>query len=115
MNRYIKTALLFTAAIASFSAVAQNTNTAYFTEGYMHRYQLNPAYGNDKNFISIPVVGNINGAMRGTIGVENLFYNVDGQTTTFMNPAVDASKFLNGIGHILVWGVNPKPGPVYIP
>ena len=24
-------------------------------------------------------------------------------------------KFLNGIGHILVWGVNPKPGPVYIP
>ena len=97
MNKYIKTALLFAATVTSFGAVAQNTNSAYFTEGYTHRYQLNPAYGNDKNFISIPVVGNANAAMRGTIGVENLFYNVDGQTTTFMNPAVDATTFLNGI------------------
>ncbi|MBR5331696.1 MAG: hypothetical protein IKV32_00140 [Muribaculaceae bacterium] len=97
MNKYIKVALLSTAAIMSLSAVAQNTNSAYFTEGYTHRYQLNPVYGNDKNFISIPIVGNANTAMRGTIGIENLFYNVDGQTTTFMNPAVDASTFLNGI------------------
>lgn len=108
MNRYIKTALFFTAAIASFSAVAQNTNSAYFTEGYTHRYELNPAYGNDKNFISIPVVGNVNGAMRGTIGVENLFYNVDGQTTTFMNPAVDAATFLNGIDDMSRLGAEMK-------
>ena len=107
MNRYIKTALLFTAAIASFSAVAQNTNSAYFTEGYTHRYQLNPAFGNEKNYISIPVVGNINAAMRGTIGLENIFYNVDGQTTTFLNPAVDASV-LNDINDMSRLGGDMK-------
>ena len=96
MNKYIKTAILSATAVLSFGAVAQNTNSAYFTEGYTHRYELNPAFGNEKNYISIPVVGNFNAAMRGTIGLENIFYNVDGQTTTFLNPAVDAS-FLNDI------------------
>lgn len=96
MNKYIKTAILSAAAAISFGAVAQNTNSAYFTEGYNYRYQLNPAFANEKNFISIPVAGNVNAAMRGTIGLEDIFYNVDGTTTTFMNPAVDAS-FLNNI------------------
>ena len=96
MNKYIKTAIISATAVLSFGAVAQNTNSAYFTEGYTHRYQLNPAFGNDKNFISIPVIGNMNIATHGTIGLDDIFYNVDGQTTTFLNPAVDAS-FLNNI------------------
>lgn len=99
MNKYIKTAILSATAVLSFGAVAQNTNSAYFTEGYAHRYQLNPAFANEKNFISIPVVGNVNAAMRGTIGLDNIFYNVDGKTTTFLNPAVDAS-FLNDINDV---------------
>lgn len=96
MNKYIKTTIFAAAAVLSFGAVAQNTNSAYFTEGYTYRHQLNPAFGNDKNFISIPAIGNMNVAMHGTIGIEDIFYNVDGKTTTFMNPAVDAS-FLNNI------------------
>ena len=99
MNKYIKTAILSATAVLSFGAVAQNTNSAYFIEGYTHRHELNPAFGNEKNYISIPAVGNINAAMRGTIGLENIFYNVDGQTTTFLNPAVDAS-FLNDINDL---------------
>ncbi|MBQ7854299.1 MAG: hypothetical protein IJ352_04655 [Muribaculaceae bacterium] len=99
MNKYIKTAIILATAVLSFGAVAQNTNSAYFTEGYTHRYQLNPAFDNEKNFISIPGVGNINVATHGTIGLDNIFYNVDGKTTTFMNPAVDAS-FLNDINDV---------------
>lgn len=99
MNKYIKTAIISATAVLSFGAVAQNTNSAYFTEGYNHRYQLNPAFDNEKNFISIPGVGNINVATHGTIGLDNIFYNVDGKTTTFMNPAVDAS-FLNDINDV---------------
>ncbi len=99
MNKYIKTAIISATAVLSFGAVAQNTNSAYFTEGYTHRYQLNPAFDNEKNFISIPGVGNINVATHGTIGLDNIFYNVDGKTTTFMNPAVDAS-FLNDINEV---------------
>ncbi len=99
MNKYFKTAILSATAVLSLGAVAQNTNSAYFTEGYTHRYQLNPAFANDKNFISIPAVGNVNAAMCGTIGLDNIFYNVDGKTTTFLNPAVDAS-FLNDINDV---------------
>lgn len=99
MNKYIKTAIISATAVLSFGAVAQNTNSAYFTEGYTHRYQLNPAFDNEKNFISIPGVGNINVATHGTIGLDNIFYNVEGKTTTFMNPAVDAS-FLNDINDV---------------
>ena len=99
MNKYIKTAIISATAVLSFGAVAQNTNSAYFTEGYTHRYQLNPAFENDKNFISIPAIGNVNVATHGTIGLDDIFYNVDGKTTTFLNPAVDAS-FLNNINNV---------------
>lgn len=91
MNKYIKKAIFSAIVVLSFGAVAQNTNSAYFTEGYNYRYQLNPAFANEKNFISIPAVGNVNAAMRGTIGLDEIFYNIDGTTITFMNPAVDAS------------------------
>ena len=107
MNKYIKTTIFAAAAVLSFGAVAQNTNSAYFTEGYTYRHQLNPAFGNDKNFISIPAIGNMNVAMHGTIGVEDIFYNVDGKTTTFLNPAVDAS-FLNNIDDISRLGTDVK-------
>ncbi len=99
MNKYIKTAILSATVVLSFGAVAQNTNSAYFTEGYTHRYQLNPAFANEKNFVAIPAIGNANAAMRGTIGLDNIFYNVNGKTTMFMNPAVDAS-FLNDINDV---------------
>ena len=45
MNKYIKTAILSATAVLSFGAVAQNTNSAYFIEGYTHRHELNPAFG----------------------------------------------------------------------
>lgn len=99
MNKYIKTSIISAVAVLSFGASAQNTNSAYFTEGYTHRYQLNPAFANERNFIAIPGVGNVNAATRGTIGLDNIFFNVDGRTTTFMNPAVDAS-FLNDINNV---------------
>lgn len=99
MKKYIRTAILSATALISFSAIAQNTNSAYFTEGYTHRYQLNPAFANEHNFISVPGLGNINAAMRGTIGLDDVLYNVNGRTTTFMNPAVDAS-FLDDLDDV---------------
>lgn len=107
MNKYIKSIIISATAVLSFGTVAQNTNSAYFIDGYTHRYELNPAFANEKNFISIPVVGNVNAAMRGTIGLDEIFYNVDGTTTTFMNPAVDAS-FLNNINDVSRLGADLK-------
>ena len=43
--------------ISVFGASAQN-RSAYFTDNYTYRYQLNPAFGNELGFFSMPVLGN---------------------------------------------------------
>ena len=80
------------------TASAQNLNSGYFTDGYLYRYQLNPSFDNDKTFFTIPALGTINLGLQGTVGVENFLYNVNGRTTTFLNPAVDAGSFLDDLG-----------------
>lgn len=87
------------AAVAAAAGVsAQNLNSAYFTDGYLYGYQLNPAFGNEKNFVAIPAIGNMNFGVSGTLHLKNVLYNVNGKTTTFLNPAVDANQFLNDLG-----------------
>lgn len=75
----------------SASAIAQNTNSGYFLDGYTYRYQLNPAYGNDMNFVSVPGIGNINVAMRGNLHLTDVLHSVDGKTVLFTNPGVPNS------------------------
>lgn len=84
-------------ALPSVSAFAQNTNSAYFTDGYLFRHELNPAFGNEKNYISMPALGNVNFALRGNIGLSDMLYNVNGKTATFMHPGVSAGEFLGNI------------------
>lgn len=97
-----------TAAIIAVAAgaSAQNLQSGYFDDNYMYRYQSNPAFANDKNFVAMPALGNLNIGMNGTIGVSHLLYNVDGRTTTFLNPEVDANKFLKGLKDKNRIGVN---------
>lgn len=84
-------------AIAATGAFAQHTNTGYFTDGYMYRHQLNPAFGNGQNYISFPALGNMNFGLRGSLNLEDYIYNINGKTTTFLNPEVDAKEFLGNI------------------
>lgn len=84
-------------ALPSVAAFAQNTNSAYFTDGYLFRHEMNPAFGNEKNYISVPALGNVNFAMRGNIGLSDILYNVNGKTATFMHPGVSAGEFLGNI------------------
>lgn len=95
----IKSLALSLVVLASGSAVAQNTNSGYFTEGYTYRYQLNPAFaaGDSTGFVSMPGIGNINAAVRGNVGLDNILYNVNGETTTFLNPQVSTAEFLDGL------------------
>ena len=55
------------AAAAALSAGAQNTYTGYFLDNYTYRFQMNPAMGNESNFVSMPVLGNLNIGMHGNI------------------------------------------------
>ena len=92
MKTIIKTMAVATAvASVSLWAGAQNTNSGYFLDNYTYRYQLNPAFGNDSKFVSIPALGGLNFAMRGNLHVSDIFRVVNGRTVLFTNPEVPAS------------------------
>jgi hypothetical protein len=90
----IASAALFCAALPAF---AQHTNTGYFIDGYMYRHEINPAIGNAQNYISLPALGNFNLGLKGSLNLEDYIYNINGKTTTFLNPAVNAGEFLSNI------------------
>ncbi len=82
-------------AVASY---AQNLQSAYFDDNYMYRYQANPAFANEgKGFVAMLGLGNLNVSTNGTIGLNHIFYNVNGETTTLLNPALSANKVLSGM------------------
>lgn len=86
------------------TTMAQQLNSAYYTEDYKYRHEMNPAYGNEQNYVAIPALGNINVGLHGNFGYQdvimpNPMYGVDGndkKMTTFMNPYISASDALDG-------------------
>ena len=97
---------LLTVALATIAtgAMAQSINSAYYTEDYKFRHDLNPAFGNEQNYISIPALGNISVNTHGNFGyqdvvMKNPMYGVENgakKMTTFMNPYISASDALDG-------------------
>lgn len=88
MNTKIKAAIAGLALISFASASAQHTYSGYFLDNYTYRYQMNPAFGNKDGFVSFPVLGNVNIAMRGNLHLTDVLYNVGGKTVLFTNPEV---------------------------
>ncbi|MDE6042600.1 MAG: hypothetical protein K2G07_03530 [Muribaculaceae bacterium] len=101
--RYIACAAVAACAMA---ATAQNTNSAYFLDNYTYRYQLNPAMGNDKGFVAMPGLGNLNVAMRGNLHLRDVIYNVDGRSCLFTNPGVGVAEAMDGFSSKNRLGVN---------
>lgn len=98
----IAAAFTATATIAS----AQASESGYFVDGYSYRYTMNPAFGNDRNFVSIPGIANLNIGMHGNLPLTSVLYNVDGRTTTFLNPGVATSTVLANIKNVNKIGSN---------
>lgn len=96
-SHMLRGALAATLAIAS-TAYAQNTRTGYFNKDYTYGFMLNPAMENDKSFVAVPGLGNLDVSMSGTLHVSDVIYNVNGKTTTFLNPGVSAAEALKNIG-----------------
>lgn len=97
MTNKIRTAAIITMICATAAVTAQNTRSGYFLEDYTYRFQLNPAMDNSKGFIAMPALGNMNVSMNGTLKVSDVIYNVDGKTTTFLNPGVSAQEVMDNI------------------
>lgn len=100
----IRTLIIAAAATAALGATAQEApRTAYFLDGYTYRHELNPAFGNDHNYISIPALGNIGIGAASNVGVNTFLYKTQPgsryELTTFMSPTVDANTFLNKLGN----------------
>lgn len=98
--RLFGTALI--AAVAT-TASAQTLGSAYFTKDYKFRHTLNPAMGNEQNYISMPALGNIHAGFHGDFGVKDVIMdnpmypnNSADRLTTFMNPYISADEALKG-------------------
>ncbi len=83
--------------------MAQGLSSAYYTEDFKFRHDMNPAFGNDQNYVAIPGLGNINIGMHGNFGyqdvvLENPMYATEGgkKMTTFLNPYISNADALSG-------------------
>lgn len=99
----MKKIIITTAVCVAAGAVvlpAQNTQSGYFLDSYTYAYQMNPALGNDKNFVAMPALGNLDVTLRGNLHLTDILYNVDGKTTTFLNPGVSVSEVMGNLSDV---------------
>ena len=96
MKKSIKILIIIALTASSGMAYAQDAlNTGYFTDGYVFRHKLNPAFGGVRNYISIPAV-NAGVGVQSNMGVSTFLYPMsDGTLTTFLSPEVGAEEFLS--------------------
>ncbi len=98
MKIQIKNIALGAALIGgALSVNAQTTRSGFFVDDYTYRYEMNPAIGNSKNFIAMPALGNANIEINGTVGLDDILYNIDGKTTTFLNPKVSVEELMKNL------------------
>lgn len=87
---------------------AQTTYSGYFLDNYTYRFQMNPAFGNEKNFVSFPALGNLNLAFRGNLNLSDVIYSRDGRTMLFTNPMISAAEVMGNVGDKNRLGTNNK-------
>lgn len=125
MKRYIIILILSILAASSSVVYAQDAlHTGYFTDGYVFRHKLNPAFGGVRNYISIPVV-NAGVGVQSNMGVSTFLYPMsDGSLTTFLSSEVGAEEFLSKLNssnslnadvntNIYSMGMRNKKGNLY--
>ena len=95
MKKYILSGVL---AVASVAAASSQTNaySGYFLDNFLYRYQMNPAFGNEYNFVGFPGLGNLSVETQGTVHLNKILYSLNGKTVLFTNPDLtNVSKFGN--------------------
>lgn len=109
MNKNIKTIVAAgLLAAGSLTGAAQNTYSGYFLDNYLYRSEMNPAFGNESNYVGFPALGNLNVGMEGNLHLKNVLFNVDGRTSLFTNPKVSVADVMDGIHDKNRLGANVK-------
>ncbi len=79
----------------AFGASAQMTYSGYFLDNYAYRYQMNPAFGNERGFVSMPALGDLNIGMHGTLNISDVVYPLNGKTVLFTNPGLSEKEVMS--------------------
>ena len=102
MKRYILTTILFLTVcfILPFSSFGQLSHSGYFLDGSLYRHNMNPSFMGDRNYISIPGIGNLSIGAQGNVGLTDFIYKYDDPNgkytmTTFMSSTVNKEEFLS--------------------
>lgn len=91
---YLAVAMLLMAA----GAFAQNFRTGYFLDGYMYRYQLNPAFQGERGFIALPIIGGTSIGAETNLGMSTFLYPApDGSLYTSLHPDISNEEFMKKI------------------
>ncbi len=100
---YNKVCAVAAMALVAGGTMAQGLNSAYYTNDYKFRHTMNPAFGNDQNYVSVPALGNVNVALHGNFGYEDVVMDnplygkgSDKKMTTFMHPDISVGDALDG-------------------
>ncbi len=102
--------LMICAGILSCAIVAeaQMTYSGYFLDNYTYRFQMNPAFGNEKSFVSFPALGNLNLGTQGNLNVSDVVYPLDGKTVLFTNPGISEKEAMSKFSKRNRLGANIK-------
>lgn len=101
MKKYIFNAVCAAVlSVSAFAAMGQNTATGYFVDQYTYRFQMNPAMGNDRNFVGMPGLANLNVGLHGNLGVSDVLYKLDGRTTTLLNPGISVAEAMGNLSNV---------------
>lgn len=87
---------------------AQTMHTGYFLEGFFDRHHLNPALTPERNYFSLPFIGQFSVDLFSTVGLSNFIYestSSPGKLTTFMSPDIAKSTFLKSLPEVSRIGV----------
>ena len=89
--------ILVSLLISVMGVSAQNFRTGYFLDGYMYKYQLNPAFQGERGFIAFPVIGGVALGVESNLAAGTFLYPYDGKLLTFLHPKISDQKFMDQI------------------
>ncbi|MDE6339147.1 MAG: hypothetical protein K2K97_05100, partial [Muribaculaceae bacterium] len=97
MKSIKKILIISSLTLASGAVSAQTSYSGYFLDEYTYRYEMNPAFGNSKGFVSFPALGNVNVAMRGSLHITDIIYKNPhgGNNILFTNSLISQSEAMN--------------------
>lgn len=86
---------------------AQNLRTGYFNDGYVYRYQFNPAFQGERGFVSMPAIGKVSLGVESNNALKNYIYPLEnGKLGTFLHPSVSDDVFLKNITNRNMTNIN---------